>query len=195
MVEEIQSLTEDNAKLGFITVLGSVSTGLVGGLLILNRLGHPMEFLCTAPVHTNPAQEVLYGASLQPYLYGRHIAASLVRKAKNSCFAFMTDQIPVLSLQESLKIPVLMVFGEKNVHARGFSSFSEDEIRGFLPSLWHEWEVDSLAKDRVAIINTIWNDSSALATIKTGLRYFLGNVDFSEPFERIGLAIRESQRG
>src|SRR6266404_1210747 len=53
------------AAVGFLTVVSSEPHGLVGGYLVLNALGRPLEFHCTAPVKPNRAQEILYGATLQ----------------------------------------------------------------------------------------------------------------------------------
>ena len=42
--------------LGFLTVLEHEHLGLVGGYLILNTAGRPLEFHCTAPVKPNRAR-------------------------------------------------------------------------------------------------------------------------------------------
>ena len=59
---------------GFLTVQSFADVGLIGGYLLLNPLGRPLEFHCTAPVRPNRAQEILYGPTLAPYLYGEQIA-------------------------------------------------------------------------------------------------------------------------
>src|SRR5688500_11494160 len=56
--------------LGFLTVVEHDQFGLVGGYLILNSSGRPLEFHCTAPVKPSRAQQILYGPTLTPYLYG-----------------------------------------------------------------------------------------------------------------------------
>src|SRR4051812_23172961 len=56
------------AALGFLTVVEDEQQGLVGGYLLLNPLGRPVEFHCTAPVKPNRAQQILYGPTLRPYL-------------------------------------------------------------------------------------------------------------------------------
>ena len=58
------------AAIGFLTVVDEPAHGLFGGYLILNPAGRPVEFHCTAPVKPNRAQEILYGTTLKPYLYG-----------------------------------------------------------------------------------------------------------------------------
>ena len=193
MAEECQ-LTEENARLGFITVLGSIKTGLVGGLLIIDRLGHPKEFHCTVPVFPNPAQEILYGASLQSFLYGRQIADALLRKTSIDCFAILTNSVPVLSLQTVTPKPVIMLFPSGSSVADGFSAYPPESLKGFRADDWIELPPDSLHTDRLAILKKIWGDSSRKGRIKAGLEMCVGNVDLAEPFDRISLAIQESQK-
>ena len=59
------------ACLGFLTVVEHAELGLLGGYLLLNAAGRPLEFHCTAPVKPNRAQEILYGPTLRPYLVRR----------------------------------------------------------------------------------------------------------------------------
>ena len=63
--------------IGFLTVVEHQETGLTGGYLVLNTLGRPVEFHCTAPLKTNRAQEILYGPTLRPFLYGEQIGQTL----------------------------------------------------------------------------------------------------------------------
>ena len=191
---ETSQLTEENARLGFISVLGSVKTGLVGGLLIIDRLGHPKEFHCTVPVCPNPAQEILYGASLQAFLYGRHIADALLRKTSLDCFAIMTNSPYVLSLQTVTLKPVMMLFPSGSPIAEGFSACDPETLKGLRTDDWVELPPDALHTDRLAVLKTIWGDPDRRGRIKTGLELYVGNVDLAEPFDRITMAIQESQK-
>ena len=58
--------SQEPISLGFITVIDHVDLGCIGGYLILNLGGRPLEFHCTAPVRANRAQQILYGVSLKP---------------------------------------------------------------------------------------------------------------------------------
>jgi hypothetical protein len=57
----------DKLHLGFLRVI-SIEAGYVGGLLVTNRIGRPMEFQCTTPVRPNKTQEVLYGPTLESFI-------------------------------------------------------------------------------------------------------------------------------
>lgn len=192
---DIQQEGEIEKALGFLTVQGRLETGLIGGFLILNRLGHPLEFHCTAPVRPNRAQEVLYGATLEPFLCGRQIAAALLRKAKTKCFAVITDTFPALALQGSLPFPLLMLFDADGPNAAGFDSLESTRLADFDRADWRELPPDARHRDRLAVALPFWNDSKRRAQISAGLELFCGAVELTEPFERIALAIEESQKG
>lgn len=94
---------------GFISVIQSAEHGLFGGYLIVNGLGRPLEFHCTAPVQANRAQEILYGTTLEPFLYGEQIGQTLLSAAKRSPSVVCTDLLPVLALQSLTPVPVAWV--------------------------------------------------------------------------------------
>ena len=70
-----------------------VEQGLFGGYLVLNLLGRPLEFHCTAPVRPNRAQEILYGPTLDPYLCGERIGQTLVGEVQGGTSAG-ADRLP-----------------------------------------------------------------------------------------------------
>ncbi len=81
--------------LGFLTVIEDPQQGLFGGYLVLNMAGRPLEFHCTAPIQPNRAQQILYGPTLQPYLFGEQIAQTLFTKAKTQPLVLLADREPV----------------------------------------------------------------------------------------------------
>src|SRR6188474_707044 len=82
---QCQSMTDSRPKslpaIGFLTIVEHQESGLTGGYLVLNTLGRPLEFHCTAPLKTNRAQEILYGPTLRPFLYGEQIGQTLLEKS------------------------------------------------------------------------------------------------------------------
>ncbi|MFN9042183.1 MAG: AAA family ATPase, partial [Planctomyces sp.] len=52
--------------------------GHIGGLLITNQNGRPLEFQCTTPVRPNRTQEILFGETLRPWLLGELIGSTLL---------------------------------------------------------------------------------------------------------------------
>ncbi len=95
--------------LGFLTALSHRQLGAFGGYLILNLAGRPLEFHCTTPVRANRAQEILYGPTLQDYLYGEVIAQTLLRKSHKKPAVVFTDRKAMLAVRSLSVEPVLLV--------------------------------------------------------------------------------------
>ncbi|MDA7951456.1 MAG: hypothetical protein MPJ24_08205 [Pirellulaceae bacterium] len=94
--------------LGFLTVIQDAQQRLFGGYLLLNHLGRPLEFHCTAPVKANRAQEILYGSTIKPFLYGEQIAKTLFEKSKNKVSLVVTDLVDVLPVRLYTQVPVCL---------------------------------------------------------------------------------------
>src|SRR5207344_1424341 len=99
------------ASLGFLTVVENEELGLLGGYLLLNASGRPLEFHCTAPVKPNRTQEILYGPTLRPFLYGEQIGQTLLAKSKLTPLVVCTDNEAVLATRDCTDIPVVLVLG------------------------------------------------------------------------------------
>ena len=106
-------------NLGFLTVIDQFP-GLTGGYLVLNRAGRPLEFHCTMPLSPDRIQQILYGDTLQPFLYGERIAQTLIQRSKLPVLSIFTDHAAVLSAQSLVSTPIIYVFGE------GANSGAED---------------------------------------------------------------------
>ncbi len=102
---------KNNSKpaIGFLTVIDHPQHGLFGGYLVLNLAGRPLEFHCTAPIKPNRAQQILYGPTLESFLYGEQIGSTLLGHAKTSPLVVCTDREPVLSLRDLVEVPVVLV--------------------------------------------------------------------------------------
>jgi hypothetical protein len=100
---------EAQVSLGFITVVDHEELGCIGGYLILNLGGRPLEFHCTAPVRANRAQQILYGVSLKPFLYGELVGRSLVEKGLETPIAILANQSELNSLQPFIDVPLIQL--------------------------------------------------------------------------------------
>ncbi|MDR2170852.1 MAG: hypothetical protein LBP59_11980 [Planctomycetaceae bacterium] len=97
-------------NLGFITVIDHPQHGLIGGYLVLNQAGRPLEFHCTNPVRPSKTQEILFGVSLEPYLYGEQIARALVSKSKLDVVVILTNIVSTLAVNGLINFPVAYIF-------------------------------------------------------------------------------------
>ena len=97
-------------NLGFLTIVDQPRLGLIGGYLVLNPAGRPLEFHCTTPVRPNRAQEILYGNTLEPFLFGERIARTLISRSKTPVGFVMINTAPALVVQDFIEIPAVYVF-------------------------------------------------------------------------------------
>ncbi|MFO1093239.1 MAG: hypothetical protein U0992_07980 [Planctomycetaceae bacterium] len=92
--------------LGFLRVLGLDGGGFVGGILVTNQLGRPLEFQCTSPVKPNRTQVILYGPTLAPFVYAELIGKTLIARLDIKPQLVVVDQPPLLELRLHVSAPV-----------------------------------------------------------------------------------------
>jgi hypothetical protein len=179
---------------GFLTVVRNDQHGLLGGYLVLNVNGRPLEFHCTAPVKPNRAQEILFGPALEPYLYGEQIGQTLIAKSEVQPLAVCTDLAAVLAVRQFVSLPVALVL------PAGLDDRSESCEAAPLDG--QSYRVDSshpavplaafrLGRNRLAVPSGSLADRASLAS---NLESIADTFDLAEPFERIRNAIDEARR-
>lgn len=187
------------SAIGFLTVVNGSEQGIFGGYLILNAVGRPLEFHCTAPVRPNRAQEILYGPTLEPYLYGERIGPALVNKSKLKPVAVFTDVQPAMSARRHIATPMTLVLPRPMTPHDGASEEPVgSRVRELEPSrsdatsppncLFH-FELGSY---RLAVDRQYPEDETRLAR---SWPEFAAHLSLEEPFGRIREAIDEARRG
>lgn len=191
------------STLGFLSVTGNIKQGLLGGLLVLNCFGRPVEFHCTAPVRANRAQEILYGNTLQPFLTGEQIAPALVSKAETKMIAVLTDSPFVLSAASFLTFPLLFVFSRiperlSDSASQAITDTDERERFGsfddfpFIPGFdSSQWTTQTKGNTRLGFLS---RETTERLPFDSQLERFLEAIDPCEPFQRIRLAVEEAQK-
>src|SRR5271168_2752700 len=100
-----------NANLGFLSVLREAG-GHVGGYLVTNRWGRPLEFRLSNPVQANKVQQILYGPTLEPYMCSDLIGRKLLEKTSVPAHFLFTDQPAALDMRLHVDVPVgLLLLG------------------------------------------------------------------------------------
>lgn len=188
--------------LGFFSITEHADWGIVGGLLVLNASGRPLEFHCTAPLKPNRAQEILYGPTLRPFLYGEQIGATLAAKAKSDALFLCTDSEPAMCLRDSIPTPLLLVLArETSPPAAASSSAGDggkqrklrfDEPQGTPRPAWSRLREFALGKQPVAVLEQHAGDREL---IEQRWQPYAEHLDLVEPFSRIREALEEAQRG
>jgi hypothetical protein len=189
------------AAIGFLTVVKHEPHGWFGGYLLLNLVGRPLEFHCTAPVKPNRAQEILYGHTLEPYLFGEQIGHTLISKAQNTASVVLTDVAPALAVRDHISQPVALVLpddpppretltGDPNRQDTVGPNDSDRKHRPDGP------QRPALAVVRVGHRQLGVPTSSAFDPAEIVQRLAAAeSIDLFEPFARIRDAIEEAQRG
>ena len=172
-------------SLGFLTVAEHENQGAFGGYLVLNIMGRPLEFHCTAPVRPSRAQEILYGASLKPYLFGEQIGRALLDKAKAKPSLVFTDVEDALPLREHSKAPVVMVVDRKK--SGGDRQLRIDGAHA-PPARLHDF---SIAGQPLAVARQHEADQARITEL---WQAHADEFDLLEPFVRIRDAIEEARK-
>jgi hypothetical protein len=189
------STTRSQSALGFLTVQCSDEMGLVGGYLILNPVGRPLEFHCTAPVKANRAQQILFGSTLDAFLYGEQIGQTLLNKGSLEPLAVYTDVPHVLAVRDFVNVPVALVLSADAAR----SAAEQPADSASLPA--STWRIDrahgkaalamfSLGRNRLAVAEAHRRDQDEIQ------QRLAANADFdlAEPFERIREALEEAHK-
>jgi hypothetical protein len=169
----IQSASQSDPRLGFITVVETPEIGFSGGLLIVNALGRPVEFHCTAAVKVNRAQKILYGKTYNSFLFCDQIAASLIEHTRIQPQAYVTDCIDLMPLTESVESPVLLL-AEKSDEVKERKDLSHFQLHER-----HMWFVNF--------------EREQAEPMRGVCERFCLTLPLEEPLERIREAISEAQ--
>lgn len=163
-------------SLGFLTVVEHETLGLIGGLLVLNANARPLEFHCTAPLKANRAQQILYGATLEPYLYGEQIGRTLLSKVAAPLSVLFCDKRAALATREQTDTPVAWVVDRSALA----SLEASNELRLF-----------PFGDEQLALAHEFGSDAEKFAAVLAELPR---KLDLREPFGRIQNALDEAQR-
>lgn len=125
---------------GFVTVFAEAH-GYLGGYLVTNSWGRPVEFRLSTAVQPNRVQQILYGGTLTQYLCADLIGKTLIEKTATPTQLLVTDSRDLLTLRSRVDVPIVAaVSGNGFAHPRSSLPLElptewmheEDRIRGLL---------------------------------------------------------------
>lgn len=201
--------TRSALRLGFFTAVPFAEAGYIGGYLVLNGVGRPLEFHCTTPVKPTRAQEILYGPTLKPYLFGEQMGPALLAKAKAPVQLIFVAQWESLALATAVEEPVVLVLpakrnGTGSSQLSGVPGAAEERTitAGEIPtedtgsavsqvSLLPPRDELALGRNRLVVAQTAPDVSNKVRQL---LSPWAETFDLSEPFVRIRAAIEEALR-
>jgi hypothetical protein len=183
--------SKNRPTLGFLTVVEHSQYGLFGGYLILNTAGRPLEFHCTAPIKPNRAQVILYGPTLESFLYGEQIGQTLISQGSALPLLVCTDREPALAAREHVSPPVVLVLPsdalDEPANAEPKQFFRIDGPHRGGPRL----VMFQFGRNRLALPERADEDRRLIGERLADLAE---SFDLAEPFQRIRYAIEEAQQ-
>jgi len=156
---------------GFLTAVDSPVHGIFGGYLLVDPLGRPLEFHCTAPVKESRAQQILYGTTLHGHLHGQQIGGTLLAGAGLQPDVVLTDVESMLHVRPHTQLPVVLVATAAAVTSGNAATAVGD-----------------------ASVQPHTVDAPRQEELLARIRELAIAIDIREPFERIRAAIDEAQR-
>src|SRR5207302_2786713 len=81
--------------------------GYLGGYLVVNRWGRPLEFRLSTTVQPSRVQQILYGDTLAPYIYGELIGKTLVERTATAADLILTNCDSALELRLTVATPIV----------------------------------------------------------------------------------------
>ena len=159
--------------LGFLSVFQE-GTGWLGAYFVTNALGRPLDFRLSSAVQPNKIQSILYANTLLPYLCGELIGKALVEKASVPAQLVITTCEHALDLRRKLEIPVVYLGAAEEARATSPLVIALKNGRGFLTC--HA------------------GFPGDVATVTEMLAELGGNLDFTEPFNRIRDGVSEARK-
>jgi len=164
--------------LGFLTVFQEGS-GYLGGYLVTNTWGRPLEFRLSTAVQPNRVQHILYGPTLQEYLCADLIGKTLIDRCSTPVQILFTDSLMVLPLRSRLEIPVAVV------------SNQDDPLLPFLPGERVARLVDERITRPLLFDPRQGDDAQRIRQLWDKID---PGMDVSEPFARIREAMSEARK-
>ena len=183
--------------IAYLTVERDDQRRFWGGLLVIDRVGRPVEFHATAPVGPSRAHEVLYGPTLVSHVCGELMAPALIRALRAAPLLALTDCPHVLAARPQTPFPLLGIgdrLGDPDRHD-GEPRGEEGQGMASMATAAEMW-ADCLAGPRLAD-HRLWAHRDFAEDFERARRTwpsFAGHVDFVEPLGRIRDALAEARK-
>jgi hypothetical protein len=183
---------KENFRLGFLTAIEVPERGFVGGLLVTNHFGRPLEFQCTAPLKPNRAQEILYGPTLIPYVLGDLIGRTLIEKVSVKPHLVLTERNDLLPLRDLISIPVACV--DEPVRPKDASAQAEQSAEKTAAEDAESPATGTTSPFRLGkqILRFHAAHADDQAVAERGASTVPQDADLREPFERVREALNET---
>lgn len=118
-------------KVGYISSYNLADNSYVGGLMVTDSYGIPLEFKYTEPIRPTKIQKILYGQALEKYIKKEVIFLNLLNSITNKPDLLVTLEehllefantvsFPVISLEETSLAPLVEVGVAQEINKKEF---------------------------------------------------------------------------
>ncbi|WP_448374381.1 hypothetical protein [Fervidobacterium sp.] len=115
--------------IGYLSVL-NLERKHIGGMLIVNEYGIPVEFKYSEPITPTKLQEIIYGNSLEYYLHTEIIAKGLIQKIENKPELILVQDPTLLFDKNIVMITILpQMVQEKKENNEAIVNLNTKSIR------------------------------------------------------------------
>lgn len=164
---------------GFLTILNE-GNSYVGGYLVTNIWGRPIEFRLSSAVQPNKVQQILYANTLVPYICADLIGKTLIDKAGVPIQLVVTDRLEVLDLRLKLEIPVIWLAPSEGATSR--------------PTSLTQPTPGPATPPEASCIRCHSSHPEDVDLTRAMLAHLNNPLDLAEPFTRIREAIAEARK-
>lgn len=171
-----------DAKIGYLISLTLEDNYYLGGFMITDQYGIPLEFKYTEPIKPTKIQKILYGSALEKYLkkevvFGNLLNSSAVKldllvTFKNDLLDLGTAPCPAISLEQTVLPPFSEIGQEETVNEREF-------LLQISPSG---------SPVRIMILPEKFNEKSKIINLLLELQ---NTMNLTEPLTRVEGALKE----
>ena len=180
---------QDDFRIGFLATIELPQLGFVGGMLVTNHLGRPLEFQCTTPVKPNRSQEILYGPTLRPFVLSELIGKTLFERTTVKPHAVFVDNRESLDLREHISVPVALCESSTKTRPDLATSDCVSRSGGEVIEQPVAEPTVKLGRQTLRFHHAHSTDSSLITRHEDGVPE---SADFCEPFERVREALKET---
>jgi hypothetical protein len=181
-IRETQAAEPSQKQVGYFCHLQNGEKRM-GGILITNQIGVPVEFKYTEPVIATRLHKILYGSALEKYLHETVIRDRLAREIRS---------LPEFFISSYDEKEFLGPVAGREMVAIQKCSFPPDEISGPFTRIREREAIIQLEEDaqflRLAFSTP---DESVQLSIVSRLQELAGMMDVLEPLDRITTALTE----
>lgn len=153
----------------------------VGGVMVTDAYGLPLEFRYTQPIRPTRLQKVLYGGAMDGYIRRDVIGARLLKDLEHKPTALVVREEPLVPLGLASAFPVLQVF-QTNLEPLGPAGTQREvDASSLLVQL-----VEAGGPVRITVAK---DDKTLLSAARDVLLNASATMDACEPLERVQEAI------